>query len=252
MSFGSANPWLKPELPLEKGLVSLKLSMVAELRLSFASVSFASFACKHQRPGAKRTMIRETTLRLQSLDAPSAPGPSSGVRDANPSLQRQHHNLGTRKGGVTCGVGRHSTKSLLRASLKAKMARSFPELDRVAPANRKGSLYEKAPPRHFAGEEGTNKLSEVPPPNPHELDLDQLRALIESLQMTVQKLAEHSFGKQKGEHSTNNTNNNNNNEHNTNDNNNNNNNNNNHTHNTNNTNNNNYNTTTTQLVKSLA
>ena len=180
-------------------------------------------------------MIRETTLRLQSLDAPSTPGPSSGSGEAYPSLQRPQYNLGTRTGGVTCGVGRHSTKSLLRRCVKARAGR-FPELDRVSPASRKKSLCEKAPPQQYALEEGTTKLSEVPPPNPHELDLDQLRVLIESLQMTVQKLAEHSFGKQKGQHSTD-DNNNNNNEHNTNHHNN------SHTHNNNNTNNNTCNTT---------
>ena len=106
-------------------------------------------------------MIRKTSPRLQRLDAPST---SSG--DANPSLQRHNNNLGTRKGGVTCGVGRHSIRSLHSASLDAyMMAGSFPDLDRVAPAKRKGSLCEKTPPRHFALEEGTTKLTEVPPPN---------------------------------------------------------------------------------------
>ena len=101
-------------------------------------------------------MIRTTSLRLQSLDAPS-----TSSRDANPSLQRHNNNLGTRKGGVTCGVGRHSIRSLHSASLDThRMARSFPDLDRVAPALRKGSLSEQAPPQQFAGEEGTNKLSE--------------------------------------------------------------------------------------------
>ena len=124
------------------------------------------------------------------------------------------------------------------------MARSFPDLDRVAPAREKGSLPEQSPPQPVAGEEGTSKLTRVPPPPPPELDLDQLRAVIMAMQIAVKKLAEHSFGEQKAEHSNNNTNNNNNNnnnnnEYNTNDDNNNN----NHTNNTNNTDNNNDNTT---------
>ena len=48
LSFGSATLGSSVSVLDRKG-VSLKLSMVAELRLSFASVSFASFACKQQR-----------------------------------------------------------------------------------------------------------------------------------------------------------------------------------------------------------
>ena len=105
---------------------------------------------------------------------------------------------------------------------------------------------------NLAVEEGPTKLTIVPPPTPHALDLEQLRALVETLQATVQKLAEN-FGEQRSQHSTNNNSNNNtnnNDEHNTNDNNNehtnttnNNNNNNNHTNTTNNNNNNNDSTT---------
>ena len=195
-------------------------------------------------------MIRKTIPRLQGLDAPST---TSG--DASPSLQRHNHNLGTRKGGVTSGVGWHSTKSLHCASLDADMrAVSFPDLDRVAPALQKGSLSEQSPPQPFAGEEGTNKLTDVPPPPPLQLDLDQLRAVIMAMEIAVKELAEHSFGEQDGEHN-NNTNNNNNNTNNNNNNNNNNeyntndDNNNNHTHN--NTNNNNYNPTCQESSLSL-
>ena len=131
---------------------------------------------------------------------------------------------------MTCGVGRHSIRSLHTASLDAyMMAGRFPDLDRVAPALRKGSLSEKVPPQQFAGEEGTNKLSkdrglcehtppwhfaleeettkltEVPPHTQHEFDLDQLRVVIMAMQIAVQKFAEHSFGEQKAEHSNNNT-----------------------------------------------
>ena len=115
-------------------------------------------------------MIRKTSPRLQSLGAPTqsrSTGSSSDWCDAHPSLQRHNHNLSTRTRGVTSGVGWHSTGSLHCASFDAeKRAVSFPDLDRVAPASEKGSLLEQVPPQQLAGEDGTNKLTDVPPPSP--------------------------------------------------------------------------------------
>ena len=100
---------------------------------------------------------RETSpaAKLESLRVGRSTLPDQ--LDARSSLQLQD-NLGHRKGGVTCRVGRHSRGSLHRASFRAqKQDVSFSD-HRTAPSSTK-SLPESTPLWQLATEEGTGQTN---------------------------------------------------------------------------------------------
>ena len=139
-----------------------------------------------------RDRLRET-IPLQSLGASDPPTPLPGGVDARSSLQLPQYNLG----GASCRVDRSSIGSLQDASLQAQeQAKSFPDLDRIAPASESKSLSEQTPLKHFASEEGTRQKLQEQVPLPTQLweAVSQLRAEIETLQKVVRKLAELTLG----------------------------------------------------------
>ena len=153
---------------------------------------------KHlQRPGSYSFHRAKETFPVQVLGAPTTPINLPGVGDARPSLHIPQDNLGAKRKGVTCRVGRHSRGSLHRESFQAQeQDKSLPEstpLWQLASEEGTGqtNLSESNLPWQQALEEGTRqKIQEqVPPPTQLWQFTLQLRNEIVKLHQVVGNLA---------------------------------------------------------------